>query len=125
MTKVNVYGPQPIRIGCKGCSALETEPWVYYEENDGVDRGTDAYCTLNGQRKMINRYWEADDRFPNWCPLESSASAHQGGYVSVIDVEKLLCSRLGREWSPTGISIESLVNDLSSKKKGHNVLYRH
>ena len=69
-------------------------------------------------KSIINRYWEADDRFPDWCPLESSASAHRGGYVSVIDVEKLLCSKLGREWSPTGISIESLVNDLSSERKG-------
>jgi len=33
-----------------------------------------------------------------------------------IDVEKLLCSALGREWSATGISIESLIATLQRER---------
>jgi hypothetical protein len=34
-----------------------------------------------------------------------------------IEVEKLLCKELGREWSPAGISIESLIAEFSAKLK--------
>jgi hypothetical protein len=34
------------------------------------------------------------------------------GYVSVIEVEKLLCEKLGIQWTAAGISIESLVERL-------------
>lgn len=33
-----------------------------------------------------------------------------------IQVEKLLCEKLGREWSASGISIETLTNDLASER---------
>jgi len=33
-----------------------------------------------------------------------------------IEVEKLLCSKLGRSWSPVGISIESLINELAERR---------
>lgn len=36
------------------------------------------------------------------------------GYVKVIDVEKALCARLGKEWTPTGISILTLIDMLAN-----------
>jgi hypothetical protein len=40
----------------------------------------------------------------------------QAAVVStVIDVEKRLCGLLGREWSPTGISVETLVEEIRTK----------
>jgi hypothetical protein len=35
--------------------------------------------------------------------------------VFAIDVEKRLCAALGRQWSPAGISIDSLIDDLKRK----------
>jgi hypothetical protein len=32
-----------------------------------------------------------------------------------IEVEKLLCAALGREWRPSGFSIESLIEELKAK----------
>ncbi len=40
-----------------------------------------------------------------------------GSMVSVIEVEKLLLLKLGREWTPTGISIVSLIDELSAQSK--------
>jgi hypothetical protein len=37
--------------------------------------------------------------------------------VSVIEVEKLLCKAIGREWSAAGISIVSLVDELKNKSR--------
>lgn len=40
------------------------------------------------------------------------AQPEQIGYVKAIDVEKLLCTKLGIDWSPTGTSIVSLIDRL-------------
>jgi hypothetical protein len=39
------------------------------------------------------------------------------GYVGAIDIEKLLCKELDREWSPTGISIVDLIQELGEKSR--------
>lgn len=39
----------------------------------------------------------------------------QRGYVRVIDVEKLLLAKLGRPWTPAGISIASLIDELAER----------
>ena len=39
------------------------------------------------------------------------------GFVSVIEVEKLLLSKLGRQWTPSGISITSLVEELAAARE--------
>jgi hypothetical protein len=36
------------------------------------------------------------------------------GYVSVIEVEKALCKKLGVKWTPSGISIETLIDRLAA-----------
>lgn len=36
----------------------------------------------------------------------------------VIQVEKLLCGKMGIEWAPTGMSIESLIEQLPAKAEG-------
>lgn len=44
--------------------------------------------------------------------IEKGVDPEQNGYCKVIDVEKFLCAKLGKEWSATGISIVSLVDEL-------------
>lgn len=51
---------------CAGCPHLETEDWVFYEENDGVDRGT--YATCKKLNKNIGSYWYSHSFAPDWCP---------------------------------------------------------
>lgn len=46
--------------------------------------------------------------------VEKGVDPEQNGYCRVIDVEKFLCAKLGREWSATGMSIVSLVEELSA-----------
>ncbi|QWW74122.1 hypothetical protein [Agrobacterium pusense] len=46
--------------------------------------------------------------------IEKGVDPEQNGYCRVIDVEKFLCAKLGREWSATGMSIVSLVEELSA-----------
>ncbi len=41
----------------------------------------------------------------------------QHGYVKVIDVEKLLCDKLGIQWSATGISIASMIDRLAAENQ--------
>ena len=48
-------------------------------------------------------------------PMPSKQELANDGYVYVIDVEKLLCEKLGRSWSATGISIDSLTDELLTK----------
>ena len=48
-------------------------------------------------------------------PMPSKQELANNGYVYVIDVEKLLCEKLGRNWSATGISIDSLADELLTK----------
>ena len=33
---------------------------------------------------------------------------------TVIDVEKLLCEKIGRQWQPSGMSIQTLVDELAA-----------
>lgn len=51
--------------------------------------------------------------------LRTALAASQQDVVGkfAIDVEKLLCTKLGREWSATGISIESLVDELAARAR--------
>ena len=46
--------------------------------------------------------------------IEKDVDPEQNGYCKVIDVEKFLCAKLGKEWSATGMSIVSLVDEISS-----------
>ena len=46
----------------------------------------------------------------------SKQELHNNGYVSVIDIEKLLCEKLGKEWTPSGMSIKSLIDELVCSK---------
>lgn len=46
--------------------------------------------------------------------IEKGVDPEQNGYCRVIDVEKLLCAKLGKEWSATGMSIVSLVDEMSA-----------
>lgn len=46
--------------------------------------------------------------------IEKGVDPEQNGYCRVIDVEKFLCAKLGKEWSATGMSIVSLVEELSA-----------
>lgn len=51
-----------------------------------------------------------------WLPMLDTSHDDPGEVVRFgIQVEKLLCEALGREWSATGISIETLVADLKAK----------
>lgn len=66
---MNGIGPtQKTTSHCTGCSALVTEDWVFHEENDGIDRGTDAKCTATEPHRHIASYWSSSDRTPAWCP---------------------------------------------------------
>ncbi len=48
-------------------------------------------------------------------PVQQAQRSVQEAVVAVgIQVEKLLCEKLGRAWSASGISIESLVDELAS-----------
>lgn len=40
---------------------------------------------------------------------------------AVTQVEKLLCEKLGREWAPSGMSIQTLVDELADDKAGVDV----
>jgi len=75
---------------------------------------TDDIFTFIPLKKFVSR--------PDWNQAEiligsyastSPAPAVPDGYVSVIDVEKLLCEKLGIQWSATGISIVSLIDRLA------------
>ncbi len=46
--------------------------------------------------------------------IEKDVDPEQNGYCKVIDVEKFLCAKLGKEWSATGMSIVSLVDEISA-----------
>lgn len=46
--------------------------------------------------------------------IEKGVDPEQNGYCRVIDVEKFLCAKLGKEWSATGMSIVSLVDELAA-----------
>ncbi len=39
---------------CAGCPALKIESWVFYGENDEVDRGVDAECHAFNPKKNIS-----------------------------------------------------------------------
>lgn len=47
--------------------------------------------------------------------LAIAASQHDAIGKFTIEVEKLLCAKLGRPWSATGISIESLADELAAR----------
>jgi hypothetical protein len=46
--------------------------------------------------------------------VEALRNPEQHGYVKVIDVEKLLCAKLGIPWTATGISIASMIDRLAA-----------
>lgn len=61
-------------------------------------------------------------------PLYAAPPAQQQGAPSEviafgIQVEKMLCDALGREWSASGISINSLVAEFKDKHQGEPVLF--
>lgn len=51
----------------------------------------------------------------NECPQAQSEFASEEVQRFVIEVEKLLCQKLGRKWSPSGMSIQTLVDELATK----------
>lgn len=55
------------RYYCKGCRALKLEEWSFMGENDDLDSGTSAICTL--ANKPISSYWLSHDPTPSWCPM--------------------------------------------------------
>lgn len=66
---MSAVGPtKKITLTCDGCPSLRTEAWEFHEENDGVDRGTDASCGEAGGRSIAS-YWHAGFPTPGWCPL--------------------------------------------------------
>lgn len=46
--------------------------------------------------------------------VEAAASDATGMFA--INVEKLLCQKIGREWTPTGVSITSLIDELAAQR---------
>jgi len=76
----------------------------------------------------LNRAWQAgyDTGYYAKNPAHERAAAQLQGEPSEviafgIQVEKLLCEALGREWSASGISIESLVAELKGRPQGEPV----
>jgi len=77
MSKLTTFGPtEKTTLHCDGCPALHTEDWVFHEENDGIDRGTDAKCTAMEPNKHIGSYWHSGDRAPDWCPAGRAVLAN-------------------------------------------------
>lgn len=55
---------------CAGCPALKLEDWEFHQEDDDIDRGTDAKCTA--ANRPISSYYRTWDETPEWCPALQS-----------------------------------------------------
>lgn len=73
--------------------------WSAMKDDERFVAYKDAECALEREREMYHAEAEA---------LRAKL---------VIDVEKLLCAALGREWSASGISIESLIEALREENE--------
>jgi hypothetical protein len=62
---------------CDGCPLLRTEDWEFHEENDGVDRGTDATCD-GAEGREIATYWHKGYPTPAWCPYPLTKGPSNG-----------------------------------------------
>ena len=70
-TTFEPFGPtRKTTFHCHGCPMLITEDWEFHEEDDGIDRGTDAKCTAMTPPKHIASYWDSHDHAPDWCPAK-------------------------------------------------------
>ena len=117
---------------------------AYLIRFDDADR-KDEFFAMSGARaaaihryKQISQAWNAhlfvkidsnarDESTPS---LQLDALAGAGAALAetiarsegdamqamVIRVEKMLCEKLGRNWAPAGMSVESLINDLASSQ---------
>ena len=61
-----------------------------------------------------NDAFNGSDTLARCLAADHGPATVQAGFVSTVDVEKLLCEKLGRKWSASGISIESLVSELAT-----------
>lgn len=99
-----------------GALCLKTE----YGSNDGR---IDAYIVESGEF-----FWGGTSRppeqralqvspvpLPQSSPQSSSSTEYEQAFILV---EKRLCSILGRPWTPTGFSIDTLLNDLDTLVRG-------
>jgi hypothetical protein len=85
-------------------SLLQKEASKEIEKGDPVDIGNLAMMLFNRGATYIPP-----------APAEDDTSEQEAALSLAIEVEKLLCKALGREWSVTGISIESLIDEISKK----------
>jgi hypothetical protein len=56
-----------------------------------------------------------DTKFAELIEAHFAADVTEAVTKCIIEVEKLLCEKIGRKWSPSRMCIESLVDELCSK----------
>jgi hypothetical protein len=75
------------------------------------------YMKSVGQMDMYPEEWAIVERLdaalaePEQRPISDVTEAVT---KTVIEVEKLLCGKLGRQWQPSGMSIQTLVDELAA-----------
>lgn len=90
---------------------------VAWMADDGTGRVIDAKAKDAGTRASATRSATAIysiPLFPNPAPQQHEG-ASEAVLVFGIEIEKLLCAKLGIDWTPTGISIESLIERLAAR----------
>jgi hypothetical protein len=83
--------------------------------------------TIGTSAAQIAAKWTEPSRVPE---LELEILRHMEHHVEqmrcavltkfAIDVEKLLCGLLGKEWQASGMSIETLVEELRAQRRGED-----
>lgn len=120
-------------------------PGVYYwngRENVHVRKKEAEFITPLMEQQMFDDWcpykgnpdprtvWSAAINSVNGLLLGANVDTHQSEFASeevqrfAIDVEKLLCEKLGRSWSPSGMSIQTLVDELAAQAQAKEILYR-
>lgn len=116
----DILSPQALRSDIdaaldKPAQQRQGEPvaWRCEARNGGTGRYSRTADTEEEMRSFVAHY-EGIGAIIQVTPLYTHADP--GEVVRFgIQVEKLLCEALGREWSATGISIETLVAELKAK----------
>ena len=96
--------------------------------------GTDPECPLKRTEPIPLTDEELGPLSPRYTPEEAIAELHkrtepeqepderpistvtEAVTTTIIEVEKLLCEKLGKSWKPSGMSIQTLVDELAAQR---------
>ena len=100
------------------------------QHNCTLDSPSDAYGIAMDicYEKDDGTYWVSNGEYAsqvNYCPVCGAKAPKQAEQrpltdvteavtKTVIETEKLLCEKIGRQWQPSGMSIQTLVDELAT-----------